>query len=617
MVMSAMREKTKLIFFLVLLAFVGLVFFDWGMQGGGGKRNNGPTGNEIGRVNGVGISSDVYLRTRQGLVDQFEQSRGSAPETADFDAIDDETWMTVVRQALIDQEIKKYGIATNDPEIVEILRNSPPEFVRSAPVFQNETGQFDPGRYQQALSDPNFDWLPVEQYLKETLPASKLENFVALNARVTKSEVMARFNDENEKVRVRFVAAPSPLPGELTAPDDAKIRAYYDAHQDDFKTGERATLEMVRFPKSATPEDSAQVREDLADVRRMIVEEKKDFADLAKTWSEDPSAERGGDLGFFAKGDMVPEFENVAFSLAPGQVSEPFASPFGYHVVRVEEKKTEGGVEKIRASHILMKVEPSSSTERAQEKAAEDFLANVQAGKSFADAAKEAGVIIERTPAFDRNAFIPGLGVPRAATRFAFSAKVGDTRPEFLEDDRGFVAIRLAEKIPAGTRPLEEVRADAERLAADAERKEVARARLTDALANGGGTLEGVAKAAGSVVDTVAAFSKTTFVPNIGRRNEFVAAAFSLPPGKLSGVIETDRGAYVLDVVERIPADPAVMSAQEPQIRQTLLTEKRRNFVTSWLEQILAKAEIVDLRGGQSMPWKPDAAAFRYVKPSA
>ncbi len=577
--------------------------------------NRGASANAIGRVNGKDITADEYMRMRQQMVASFESRTGNPPETSDYDAIEEETWGQIVREKLFQEQIERLGIQVSDPEVVEIIRNNPPDFVRASPVFQGENGQFDPARYQQALADPNFDWVPVEQYLKATLPASKLENYVALNSRVTRGEVLGRYIDDNEKVRVRFVRVmASDVASEAPPVDEAAARAYYDAHPDEFAAPERAVLEYVRFPKTATPEDSAFVREELEDVRRMIVDEGKDFAELAKTWSEDPSGERGGDLGFFGRGDMVPEFEQATFALQPGQVSPVFTSSFGYHVVKLEEKKTEAGKEQVHARHILMKVEPSNASVRAQEQAVEDFLAAIQGGKTFADAAAAQNLVVDRTSPFERSAFVPGIGSPRLASRFAFTAKVGEVRTDALDDERALTVVRLAERTPAGARSFEEARADAERLALDAKRKDAARQKLEKALAQGGGSLESIAKALGGTVDTAAAFSRSSFVPGVGRKNEFVAAAFALSPGTLSKIVETDTGFAVLEVREKLPIDEAAFAAQEAQLRQQVLLEKRRNLVTSWLEDLVAKAEIIDLRSGTAVPWKPDGSAFRYVK---
>lgn len=80
------------------------------------------------------------------------------------------------------------------------------------------------------------------------------------------------------------------------------------------------------------------------------------FEDAAKQYGEDSTAEKGGDLGYFAKGDMVKNFEDAAFALEPGQISEVIRTQYGYHLIKLEDKKTEDGAEKVRARHILIKL---------------------------------------------------------------------------------------------------------------------------------------------------------------------------------------------------------------------------------------------------------------------
>jgi hypothetical protein len=73
----------------------------------------------------------------------------------------------------------------------------------------------------------------------------------------------------------------------------------------------------------------------------------------------------------------------------------------------------------------------------------------------------------------------------------------------------------------------------------------------------------------------------------------------------------------VLQVTERIPADETLLSEQAPEIRRSLLVEKREQLITTWIEQLLANAEITDFRSGSGVPWKPEEALFQYLKPAA
>jgi len=161
MVMSAMREKTKWVLVIALIAFVGLIFFDWGMQksSSGGR---GPAGPVIGKVNGRDIPGEAYRRTRAAVVQGFEQRTGRAPGFADYDAIEEEVWLSLVRDALVQEQIDKYEIRFTDAEILEVLKTNPPAEIRAQ--FTDAEGRFDVLAYQQALQNPANapQWAGVE-----------------------------------------------------------------------------------------------------------------------------------------------------------------------------------------------------------------------------------------------------------------------------------------------------------------------------------------------------------------------------------------------------------------------------------------------------------------------
>jgi peptidyl-prolyl cis-trans isomerase D len=617
MVMSALRDRIKIVILLTMAAFVGLIFFDWGMQQTGGSS---PDASLVGRVNGRDITDEMYRRTYQSLVSSFENRAGRAPESSDYAAIEDEAWATLVQELLLQEQIEKYRISVTDAEILELLHTNPPEFVRAN--FANEQGQFDAAQYQQALAqaatDPgvkNF-WTQVEAVIRATAPSDKVRNYVGLGARVTSAEARRRFLDRNEKVRVRYVSS---TPAEIDFDDqsitEAEARAWYDSHTSEFRVGEQAVVDYVRVSKAATALDSSEARQDLEDIRTAVLEG-TDFAEEARHWSDDPSADRGGDLGFFARGEMVPEFDQVAFSLEPGQVSEVFATPFGYHLVKVEEKKTESGVAKVRARHILVRVEPSNETlEQARERI-EDVLAELADGDDFEAAAASAGLTVERTPPFERGSFVPGPAMVGAVQSFAFGAEPGAVAESPAEDERNIYAYRLVERRPGGTQPFEDVRDRARLGCADERRGELARQKLEQAAAAGDGTLASIARAMGGAPDTTQEFTREDFVPGVGRRNAFVAAAFSLPVGQRSEIIESDRGFYVLETLARVPADEAAFAEQRNQIRGELMMERRQTLLTAWMEHLLVTAKIEDFRRGAKTLWKPSDADLVYAKVS-
>ena len=611
MLMSSMREKTKIVLFVALIAFVGLIFFDWGMQKGG-SGPQGP-GGVVAKVNDRDISWDAYRQLRQQTIQNFESRAGRTAEYSDYDAIDEEVWIKLIREAVVLDQIEKFDIVISDAEILETLRTNPPPAIRAG--FVDAEGQFDVAAYSQALADPGMapQWAAVEDFLRSSMPPDKIQNYVGLAARVTSAELRERFLARNEKVTVRYVAASAPRE-EVTALDasDATIQNYYQSHTADYETQERAILDFVRVSKSPTSEDSSSTREYLDDLLKDI-REGADFADLASNWSDDTSAERGGDLGMVGRGDMVPEFESVAWSTPIGEVSDVFSTPFGYHIVKVDARGKGNEKDKLQLRHILLRVEASTETLRDAGERADDFLDAIGDGESFEAAAAEGGLEVEVTPPFESRQPIPGIGLLGRAGRFAFSNAVGTVVSDPIEDRTAIYMFRVADRLPAGLAPLEEI---TERVKADVlaeQKKELERTSLQQALDASDGSLDAVAKKLGAEPQETISFSRETFVPSIGRRNAFVAEAFSLAAGQRSGMIETDRGYYVLELVSREEADEATFTEQRDQIRQQLLTEKRQLLITAWLEQLIAGAEVTDYReGGDGVPWKVDPDVLYY-----
>lgn len=612
MLMSSMREKTKIVLFVALLAFVGLIFFDWGMQkSSSGGRGSGAI---VAKVNDREISWEQYQRVRQQAVADFEARSGRTAEDADYDAIEEETWIKLIRSAVVQDEVEKHDIVITDAELLATLHSNPPPAVRAS--FTNDKGEFDVQAYSQALGDPAMapQWAAVEQYLREALPPDKIQNYVGLAARVTSGELRDRFVERNEKVKVRYVvASPASMAISEDSLTDDDFQAYYREHSADYEAGPRAVLQYVRVPKTPTDADSADTRRDLEDFLK-DARDGQDFAELARTWSEDGSAERGGDLGWVSRGDMVPEFEQVAFSTPVGEVSDVFSTAFGYHILKVEERRTESGQEEVHVRHILLRVEASPTTIRQANDKMDDFLEAMSDGADFEAAAKGAGLTVETTPPFESGRPIPGVGLLGRAERFAFSGAPGAVTPDPIQDSTALYAFRVAEKLPAGLMPYDQVgdRVEADALAA--RKSELARQAMEKAVASGDGSLESIASSLGVDVQETGLFSRESFVPSVGRRNAFVAEAFTTPLHERSGMVETDRGYYVLTPVERQEPDEAKFAEQRDQLRQQILQEKRQLLIAAWLESVITRAKVIDYRSGpDGVVWHVDPDVLYYA----
>jgi peptidyl-prolyl cis-trans isomerase C len=124
------------------------------------------------------------------------------------------------------------------------------------------------------------------------------------------------------------------------APTDAQVREFYDKNPDKFKQDEqaRASHILFRVDEKATDADKKKVRAQADSVLKQA-KGGADFAELAKKYSADGSAQQGGDLGFFTKDAMVPAFSDAAFAMQPGQISDVVTTQFGYHIIKVTERK--------------------------------------------------------------------------------------------------------------------------------------------------------------------------------------------------------------------------------------------------------------------------------------
>jgi peptidyl-prolyl cis-trans isomerase D len=592
--LKKLRENMKMILWITIIAFVGLIFLAWGMDIQSGR---GPSPGTIAKVNGYTVTAGELESATRSTFEAYRGQFGRMPSDAEADALREQAWNSLVQQILLTQEAEERGMTATDEEVVYSVRMDPPQFVRSQEIFQTN-GQFDPAKFREYLSDPLMDWSALENYVRATLPVSKLQDLITWGAKVSQSELKEAYDMANERRTISYIFV-DPLSFQMDESEiaEAKLREYYNSNQETFTEPERAMLRYVFLELTPSAADSNEV---LADLARILgdIRDGEDFAEMARIHSEDPSAEEGGGTdAYYKKGDLRGKLEEVLFSMEVGEVSEPFVDPSGYHIVKLEDKTTVDDVEQIQFRQILRSVSPSQGTINLLWERAQRIEAATLEGTALAEAVSAEGLEVTETPYFVRGGFVPGLsGLPRAQ-EMAFEMTQGEVRGP-ITNYRGHYFIELAELRAERLKPFEEAEEQCRRMVLDEMRAEMAHEEalaLHNSLATAGG-LEQVAEAESLEVKSAGPYNRSGYIPGVGRDHALLGMTFAASQEDPPFVVRGVRGSYVVrvDLAER--SDPVAFEREKQALAQRTLSQKQGRAYTTWMTDLQESAEINDFR---------------------
>jgi peptidyl-prolyl cis-trans isomerase D len=592
--MKAMRKLTKQILWVVIAAFVGTIIFAWGMEFS--ARDQAKKG-VLATINGQDIELFTFQYYYDQALRQAEQEQGDVDDETAV-RIREEVYNNMVNEILLNQEARKRGIQVSDAELYEYLRRYPPRELQGHPAFQTEDGQFDYQKYLQALNDPRVPWGQIESMVRPNLQLAKLQQSILSLIRVTDEEVREFYRDENEKVKVEYLLVPTyEFQKEDVPVSDQEINAYYQGHQEEFKADPTANLSYVFFEKKPGQADEEETEQRLLEIKEEIGQG-EDFAEMALDYSEDnASAKNGGDLGWFGRGMMVAAFEETAFSLEPGEISDPVQTRFGWHLIKVEDKRGKGEKEEIKASHILLKISPSDETLELIKETAEDFVDRVR-GSDFSQLAQEESLSVAETGAFAQGMTIPGIGNVPGIHEFAFDNDVGE-KSDLFETGRGFYVFQIKERKPAGFSPADEVKSAIRQRLVKTKADSLAYGKAQEIYAqiNGGKSLKKAAEDNDATFDEPDEFTRSSSVPRIGNPPEFIGRAFSLTePNQVSSPVKTNRGTFIIQLVSKTALDDSLFFSVRDSVMTVLMQKKQSQVYQDWFAQVREEAKIEDYR---------------------
>ena len=593
-----MRSSAKYIWIFILVAFVGgfLLMETSGLLGSAPITTN----TAVASVNGEDILASTWYETAQNLEQSATQQSGQSMTLDERARLQDQAFEQLVTDALLRQEYRRRGIRVTDDEILQAARFSPPPQLMQAPDLQTD-GRFDPAKYERFLRSPMAKQegllFQLEQYYRNEIPKEKLFDQIASDVYVTEALLWRRWQDTRDSAEVSFVLfAPELIPDTAVRVTDDEVRAYYDAHKKLFDRPGRARVSILIVPRVVSAADSAAVRARAAQARARILAGEK-FEDVARAESADSvSAVQGGSLGRGVKGRFVPAFESAAATLRQGEISPPVLTQFGYHIIRLDERK--GDTTALR--HILYRIQQTDSTAALTDRRA-DSLARIAASSEEAakldEAARVLRIPIVRTEVIEGNSVtIDGRFIPSVGPWAFQGARPGETSELFDAED-GYYLARLDSITPGGIQSLDQAKGDI--------RTYLMRQKKIDALlprarnfakVAAASTLESAAQLMGQKILKSAAFTRATGAPELTNLPEAVGAAFTLPLDTVSEPIKSPGGVVVMRVDERQPADRAAFDAQKDALRAQALQQARQQRVRDFLSNLRATADVEDNR---------------------
>jgi peptidyl-prolyl cis-trans isomerase D len=382
---------------------------------------------------------------------------------------------------------------------------------------------------------------------------------------------------------------------EVTVPD-SEIKDYYNKNKKDFERPARAVVSVVSIPRAVSAADSAAVRTRILALRDRIVNGEK-FEDVAKAESTDSvSASNGGSYGMVTRGRFVPQFEDAMFAVPVGEISQPVLTPFGYHLIKVDAKKGDS----VSVRHILLPIQQSDSAATATDRRA-DELARIAASSdkpgALDEAAKKLGLPVKRARVQETDALtIDGKFVPSVGPWAFQGARPGETSELFDAED-GYYLGRLDSLTKGGIPSLDQAKPEIIKILAIQKKLDKLMPRAQQLAAQAAKTsLEDAARAAGVQVTQSPSFTRVGGAAGIGRLNQAIGAAFTLPVGAVSTPIRVYDGIFVERVDQRVLQDRAqwekTKTAQRAQVTQQLRQQRVRDF----LQNLRDNAKISDRR---------------------
>ena len=625
MLLSLMRKHAKSWMIKVmigLISFVFVLYFGYSFT----ERK----GVKVALVNGEPVSRLEYEETKRRLRENIQQQYGGAlnEDLMKMLDIDNMALESLINQRLINQEAKKIGLDITEKEVQEeILAYS---------YFQTD-GRFDERRYNSLLSQSRMSPEDFEAGISQQLLERKLRQFLTTFSLVTDQELLDDYTFDNERIMISYVQfLPEDYEGsavyepkdleeyfaehreEYSMPErikiayitidpndfadsvvisDEEIESYYEENIDLYLEERQVKARHILFKLDA---DSSEEEEEKVKERALSVLEKaragEDFADLAKKYSEGPNSEEGGDLGYFSRGDMPKPFDDAAFGMGKGEISDLVRTSYGYHIIKIEDIKEARpkSLDEVK-DEIRSRLLQIATGDSAHEKALSLIDQMPYEGVVLTQYAETHQVPVEETDFFTRNEAIPGIGDDPGIKDNIFSLEKNDVS-DLLEFNDKYYIVQVIDKNASYLPELKEVEKEVTKNFVSYLAVNKARAVAEDYLKElkEGKNWEELATERGFSIQKSDFFKRENSGAQAPSGTDFRETAFSLGEDRPypDKVFENNKGIYVIRWEGREGIDKEKFEQEKEDARASLMKEKQRTVFRDWLESLRNRAKV-------------------------
>ena len=623
-----LRENTGNWIIKIFLGIIVIVFVFLGVGSMNADKHN-----RVATVNDHTITFSEYRDAYQRMIQRLQQQFGSSLDDNLIKSLNvkQHAVNSLIDQKILEIEAQKLKIVVSDEELKQDLL--------SVKAFQKD-GAFNMDLYKRVLGQNAMTPETFEAMQRNSIRNTKLQRMVINGITVGNQEAQAWYSFNNTKASINYVQidpvtfsdvsadeeqirsqyddhhdlymsepkrkvaflvfAPEDFEGQVKI-DETSIRDFYDENPARFTTPEQveASHVLIRVNENADEQAVAKAKEEALSVYEKAIKA-EDFSELAKTYSQGPSAASGGYLGRFDKNSMVKPFADAAFAMNPGDISQPVRTRFGWHIIKVTDKTPETVMPFETAKVQIKKELAASQVQDLAYNKAEDAYDAVLDGDSFEQVALVAAKQPVNTPAFTAlGTELKGLGIsdPGAFATTAFSL-VDNEISEVKKIGNNYYLIHVLEQIDPKLLAYENVKNKIAVKLTGGLQKQAAKKAAASMLEKAGSDLSSLEKIAGDnhlKVESSKMFTRNeAVVPGINGSEAIAQAAFTLDEKNpvYKKVLEASGKFYIIGLKEKQTPDAAAIADNLDKVKLQLESRKQQDYYSQWLATRKENAEI-------------------------